>query len=111
MAHLTKTRFYSLTVGGLLTIKAGYAWDGPSGPTFDTPDFMRGSLVHDLLYQMMRLGQIDLFHRDYADKLLGEICRADGMPAFRASYTVSAVKIFGADSAISSAIRPVLVAP
>ena len=35
---------------GLLIIKNGYAWDGPSGPTFDTKNFMRGSLVHDALY-------------------------------------------------------------
>ena len=42
--------FCSLTTEGLLIIRPGYAWDGPSGPTFDTPSFMRGSLIHDVLY-------------------------------------------------------------
>ncbi|MGH7536144.1 MAG: DUF1353 domain-containing protein, partial [Gemmatimonadales bacterium] len=42
----------SLQGRGYLTVKEGYAWDGPSGPTVDTKDFMRGSLVHDALYQL-----------------------------------------------------------
>ena len=48
------TPFIVLTMDGLLTINKGYAWDGPSGPTIDTKSFMRGSLVHDALYQLMR---------------------------------------------------------
>ena len=47
-------RFLSLSSDGILTIRKSYAWDGPSGPTIDTMDFMRGSLVHDALYQLMR---------------------------------------------------------
>ena len=39
---------------GRLKLKRGYAWDGPSGPALDTSDLMRGSLVHDALYQLMR---------------------------------------------------------
>ncbi|HUS89668.1 MAG TPA: hypothetical protein VMW91_10000, partial [Desulfosporosinus sp.] len=39
-----------------IVIHKGYAWDGPSGPTFDTPNFMLGSLVHDVFYQAMREG-------------------------------------------------------
>ena len=38
----------------VLVIQTGYAWDGPSGPTLDTPDTMRASLVHDALYQWNR---------------------------------------------------------
>ncbi len=48
-------KFLSLSSEGALPIKKFYAWDGPSGPTIDTRDFMRGSLVHDALYQLMRL--------------------------------------------------------
>jgi hypothetical protein len=35
--------FITLSINGLLTIAKGYAWDGPSGPTIDTKNFMRGS--------------------------------------------------------------------
>ena len=49
-----KSAFIEIGTDGLLTIRKGYAWDGPSGPTIDTKDFMRGSLVHDALYQLLR---------------------------------------------------------
>ncbi len=80
---------------GVLTISVGYAWDGPSGPTFDTKNFMRGSLVHDALYQLMREGAIPRKHyRKYADQLLNIICLEDGMSKFRAWYVYRAVRMF-----------------
>jgi hypothetical protein len=48
-----QNKWASLNSEGRLVIEEGYAWDGPSGPTFDTKNFMRGSLVHDILYQFM----------------------------------------------------------
>ena len=95
-----KYKFMSLSMGGTLTIREGYAWDGPSGPTIDTPNFMRGSLVHDVLYQIMRLGGLD--HKKYrkrADEILREMCVEDGMSAFRAWYVYQAVWWFGESSA------------
>ena len=92
--------FMSLTSQGILTAKKGYAWDGPSGPTIDTPNFMRGSLVHDVLYQLMRLSALDHNdHRKRADEILREICIKDGMSSFRAWYVYQAVQIFGKNSA------------
>lgn len=88
-----------LDANGLLTIKKGYAWDGPSGPTVDTPNFMRGSLVHDALYQIMREQLIPQEHREYADQLLRKICLEDGMSAFRAWVVFQGVRIAGASSA------------
>ena len=41
--------YISLDVSGNLRIHQGYAWDGASGPAFDTKNFMQGSLVHDAL--------------------------------------------------------------
>jgi len=41
-----------------LVIKAGYKWDGASGPTIDTPEVTVASLVHDVGYEMIRLGYI-----------------------------------------------------
>ncbi len=96
-----------LEADGLLTVKKGYAWDGPSGPTIDTPDFMRGSLVHDVLYQLMREKVIPQDQREYADKLLREICLEDGMSRIRAWWVYQAVRLGGA----SSAAPDLLVAP
>lgn len=92
--------FIILTADGRLTIKNRYAWDGPSGPTIDTRSFMRGSLVHDALYQMMREEHLDYKeHREYADDLLKKICLEDGMSRFRAKYVHWALRKFGEKNA------------
>ena len=69
---------------GELSIKAGYSWDGPSGPTIDTKNFMQGSLVHDALYQLMRERVIAQSKRKRADEILRIFCRQDGMSKIRA---------------------------
>ncbi len=85
---------------GQLRISAGYAWDGPSGPTFDTRNFMRGSLVHDALYQLMRERLLDhRKDRKHADKLLRIIVRKDGMSWIRAWWVYRAVRLFGGSAA------------
>lgn len=89
-------RFVSLSAGGRLTVRKAYAWDGPSGPTIDTLNFMRGSLVHDALYQLMRMGKLDYrVHREPADRLLQRLCREDGMSALRAWWVYQGVHLFG----------------
>jgi hypothetical protein len=88
-------RFVGLTPTGLLTIAAGYAWDGASGPAIDTPSFMRGSLVHDALYQLIRVGTLTEGDRKSADQLLREICLEDGMWRVRAAWVYAAVRWFG----------------
>ena len=88
--------FVSLSSDGLLTARKAYAWDGPSGPTIDTRNFMRGSLVHDALYQLMRLSALDYkVHRKRADELLREMCLEDGMTWLRAWFVYQAVHLFG----------------
>ena len=90
------TDFLHITPTGDLTIHKAYSWDGPSGPTIDTQSFMRGSLVHDALYQLMRLGHMAYTdHREYADDLLKEMCLKDGMWPFRAWYVHLGVRMFG----------------
>lgn len=85
---------------GMLTIKAGYMWDGPSGPTVDTENFMRASCVHDALYQLIREGVLPLKpHRKRADKLLLKICKEDGMGLIRRHYVYQAVRWFGYEAA------------
>ena len=80
---------------GRLTTKKGYAWDGPSGPTIDSKNFMRGSLVHDALYQLMREKLLPQHTRKRADQLLHDICRQDGMSKARSDYVYHAVRVFG----------------
>jgi len=90
------TEYIELTIEGDLTIKTGYAWDGPSGPTFDTPNFMRGSLVHDALYQLMRLKELDFTKdRDPADRLLQKMCKEDGMGSARAWWVYQGLRLAG----------------
>ena len=90
------TGFATLTSEGILHIRKHYAWDGPSGITIDTKSFMRGSLVHGALYQLMSLGKLDYeIHRETADQILKDICIEDGMWKFRAAYVHWAVRIFG----------------
>lgn len=95
-----KTQFIDLAQGGIFTIKKNYAWDGPSGPSIDTKSFMRGSLVHDALYQLMRTQHLDYkAYREPADDLLKEICLQDGMSALRAWYVHQGVRGFGEKNA------------
>lgn len=86
--------FIKLDPSGLLTIKTGYAWDGASGPARDTKNFMRGSLVHDALYQLMREEHLDHKFREEADLTLKSIIREDGMNWFSAWAVFIAVDLF-----------------
>lgn len=107
-----KVEFISLATDGTLSIKTGYAWDGPSGPTIDTLNFMRGSIVHDALYQLMRNGKLDpTTHREKADRLLQEHCKEDGMSSIRAWWVYCGVRIFGGSSASPNLEKPFTNAP
>lgn len=89
-----KSNYLELTREGRLTIRKGYCWDGPSGPTIDTKTFMQGALVHDALYQLMREKVLPQECRRKADELLRDICKKDGMAPFRAAYVFRCVRIF-----------------
>lgn len=99
------TKFICLDPSGILTIKEYYAWDGPSGPTIDTHNFMRGSLVHDALYQLIRMKELPHNLRKQADILLRTICKEDGMSSIRSRYVYWAVRMFGGKSAKPGDIR------
>jgi hypothetical protein len=103
--------FLYLDSDRILTIYNGYAWDGPSGPTVDTPDSLRGSLVHDALYQLMREGHLGQDWRPIADTLLRAICLEDGMDHARADLWFAAVRAFAGSAADPAHNRPVLTAP
>ena len=104
-----------LLPSGALTIEKGYAWDGPSGPTIDTPSVMRGSLVHDCLYQLLREtdfgapGARDQRRRQ-ADEILHRICIEDGMWKWRAKWILAAVREAGGPAAMKR-LRKIYEAP
>jgi hypothetical protein len=88
------TQFINLKKDGTLRVLRGYAWDGPSGPTIDTKSFMRGSLIHDVLYQLMRIGLLPHKKRIHADDELKKACLEDGMNRIRAWLVYRGVRKF-----------------
>jgi len=114
IAHPDTNPALTLSGSGLLRIFERYSWDGPSGPTIDTPDFMRGSLVHDALYQFIRERLLPIGAKDLADRLLQQLCREDGMSAARAWYVYQAVRWFAGGAAAPRTEEPIdeiVVAP
>lgn len=106
-----KTKFITLTKKGKLTVRAGYAWDGPSGPTIDTKNSMRASLAHDALYQLMRMGLLTPDHRIDADILLENILTEDGMWSPRRWYWMRGVRWFAGEQVKPENAKKVLEAP
>ncbi len=105
------TQWIELDPNGTLNILKGYAWDGPSGPTVDTSNFMRGSLVHDALYQLIRQSWLDIKWREQADKELKRICLEDGMSKIRAWYVYKSVRRFARKAALPENRKKILKAP
>ncbi|MCK9172007.1 MAG: hypothetical protein RBR03_09085 [Desulfuromonas thiophila] len=104
------TPFVELDCTGLLTIHAGYAWDGATlCPDF--PWILRGSLVHDALYQLIRLRLLPVAAKDTADALLHQHCLEDGASRFAAWLVWQAVQRFGHFGTDPLRRRPVLIAP
>lgn len=96
---------------GQLTCIRSYAWDGPSGPAIHTDTFMRSSLVHDALYQLMRHDYLPSSYRQAADELLHSMNRFDGMWAVRAWWVHKAVRKFGNPAASPESRKPIRRAP
>ena len=95
-----------------MSIKKGYAWDGPSGPTIDSFNFMRGSLVHDALYQLMRNDLLDRkIHKVPADKLLQKMCLEDGMSRLRAWTVYQALQVGGRPATLKENLKKAINAP
>ena len=94
------TDFIELDTWGELTVRNAYAWDGPSGPVIDTPQNLRASLVHDALYQLMRLGELSArSQRKNADKVFRDICKEDGVSGWTANVYYKALRKFGKPAA------------
>lgn len=98
IGYEAETPLIKLTLVGQLTVKYGYGFD-PSGPTIDTKSSLRGSLEHDALYELMRLGFIPLSELDAVNDRLEIACKEDGMWDIRAELWDKGLDIFGKNSA------------
>jgi hypothetical protein len=77
-----------------LTIQRGYAWDGATCAR-DTRTNMRAALVHDALYQLIRVGRLPRRYRARADREYYRLCRRDGMTILRAASHYAAIRAIG----------------
>tara|TARA_R110000782_G_scaffold41850_1_gene95577 strand:+ start:585 stop:989 length:405 start_codon:yes stop_codon:yes gene_type:complete len=83
-----------LRKSGIMTISKHYAWDGATWfPDFKT--IIRPSLVHDAFCQLMEEGKLlrDPY-RKKADKLLKDMCRAEGMSGATSYGVYTAVRSY-----------------
>ncbi len=104
--------FIALDPQGNLRVKAGYAWDGTSGPVIDTPSNLRASLVHDALYQLMREKSLSAkAHKEKADKLFKKLVKEDGVPAPVAQVYYEALKKLGRPATRPENAKPLKHAP
>lgn len=90
--------YVHLNVAGVLWLKGGYAWDGCSGPTWDDKTNMRAGLIHDALYQLIRLELLPQTCKEAADRELQKAMIEDGAFKFRAWYYYHAVSKCGGKS-------------
>lgn len=87
--------YVKLSSNGILEVGPGYWWDGPSGPALDTVNFLRASLIHDVLYDLIGRRALHKKYRKTADRILREVAKTDGMPLWRRTYAYVAVRLFG----------------
>ena len=76
--------FIRLSEDGVLSIDKFYAWDGASGPTIDYKSSMRASLVHDALYQLLRMEKLPQSLVVPSDELFRKMLVEDGMSSLQA---------------------------
>jgi len=104
-----KDREFHLDVNGTLKINAGFAWDGASGPTFDSRSSMRASLVHDVFCVCMRDGRLDYSkYQDTVNQFFKQQCIEDGMWEWRASLWHTAVEFADAGNPNQGPDRKIL---
>lgn len=82
-----------------ITIDTGFRWDGASGPTVDSSNTMRASLVHDAWYGCIRVGMLPVSSRRLADREMRRILKADGMSWARRWLWYFGLRLFGARNA------------
>lgn len=93
-SHEIETPFICLSTDGLLTIQKGYAWNGANAIP-DTLHTIEPSLVHDALYQLLREGELHKDYREYADKLMRDMCYTLGAARWYAWVIYQGLRVGG----------------
>jgi hypothetical protein len=105
-------RFFRLDEDGMLWIFAGFAWNGASGPTFDTASSMGPSAVHDIFCICMRDGRLDYaVWQDIVNDFFRQQCLEDGMCVARANFWHWGVEVGDAGNPSQGPDRKILEAP
>ena len=104
-----RSSFLSFYGFGKLVIHEGYAWDGSSW-SLDNKKSMPASVVHDALYQLMRMGYIDPeIYRDKADLLYQRMCVDAKMCKWWAWLRYKALVWFGGAASDPDNRRPIII--
>ena len=106
-----KAELVELKMDGTLIIEKYFAWDGASSLAIDCRTNMRGSLCHDALYYLMRIGKLDSKWRLVADKMLYNLMIKDGSCKIRAKYYEWAVNNFAKSCSEPKNARKIITAP
>lgn len=103
--------FIFVSPSGVMQVKMGYAWDGPSGPVRDSRKTMRASLIHDALYQLLRAELLPKGSRKEADKIFRLVCREDGISSFLSGVWYRGLRWFGSRAASPREVKIMWSAP
>ena len=90
--HDIVTDFAILYTTGLFRLVNGYACDGASGPTIDTPGTFRGAFFHDAGYQFLRMEKLPPEWRKKFDKLAHQLWSEDMRWQWRADWWYRGVR-------------------
>jgi len=89
-----KTKFGHLTPDGMLTLFAGFLWDGATG-ALDTLSMLRASAFHDWFCTNVANGILYPRFRRLGDNIFKAIMIEDGAPMWRVAYAYFAVVTYG----------------
>lgn len=106
-----KCKQFELQSDGWLIIEDTYCYDGASGPTIDTANTYRGAAVHDVLYQLMRIGVLPRSFRKNADLTMYMMLKEDGMWEIRAQSWYISLRSFAGKYATAAEIKKIYTYP
>lgn len=95
LGHNIITKRIELHTNGDLIVREGYACDGPSGPTVDRNENMSAAVLHDALYQLMRMRLLKHLHWREADAEYGKQMKKCGAWGITVKINLLGLKMMG----------------